>query len=374
MSAVAPIVLLLMLLSLSATASSTQVPDPLDGPGPDTELLPPPPPSRSGWLFVLPVVSYAPETGVAFGVSGAYQHRFSQRPGARPSTALPALLFTTKSQLLTGMLIDAWLDDDRWHATVSLGYRRFPTSFFGIGDDTAADREETFTDQSAVMTVELARRVAGPLSVGGILDAGQTSVRDLEPGGQLATGAIAGTEGGGLRGLGLSVAWDTRDAVQYPTRGWNQRAAVIRYLDALGGDYRYTWTEAQVSTYQPLGRGRVLAFNAHGSFQAGGEVPFYRLNPMGLRGYREDRHRDRHVVRGQVELRSPLRGRLGGVLFAGLGEMAATMDRLRLGEAQPMAGFGLRFDVGDQEQVNVTLDVGFGDGQSGVYLGFGEAF
>lgn len=374
MSAVGSIVILFMLLPLSATASSPQIPDPLDGPGPDTELPPPPPPSRSGWLFVLPVVSYAPETGVAFGVSGAYQHRFSQRPDARPSTALPALLFTTKSQLLTGMLIDAWLDDDRWHATVSLGYRRFPTSFFGIGDDTAEDREETYTDQSAVMTIELARRVAGPLSVGGILDAGQTSVRDLEPGGQLATGAIAGTEGGGLRGLGLSVAWDTRDAVQYPTRGWNQRAAVIRYLDALGGDYRYTWTEAQVSTYQPLGAGRVLALNMHGSFQAGGEVPFYRLNPMGLRGYREDRHRERHVVRGQVELRSPLRGRLGGVLFVGLGEMAPTIDRLRLDEAQPMAGFGLRYDVGDQEQVNITLDVGFGDGQSGFYLGFGEAF
>ena len=358
---------------LPSAAACTEAPhdpftdlDPLEAP-----ILPEP---RTGWLFVLPVAAYAPETGFSFGASAAYQRQFSRQPGARPSTFLPVVLLTVKNQLLVGLLTDAWLAADAWHLTANAGYRKFPTLFHGIGDDTSAAQEERYTDLSADLELELARRISGPLFVGGILDANHTRLRDLETGGLLASGTVPGAGGGSLWGLGLSLAWDSRDAVQYPTRGWNQRLSVTRYLDVLGGDYRYTWTEAMVSRYWPLGDDQVLAANLHGTFKAGGVVPFYRLSPMGLRGYSEERHRERHVVRGQVELRSGLWGRLGGVVFAGLGEMAAGTDRLRLDEVRPMLGAGLRFNVGGAQRVNLAVDVGFGEDQSGVYLRFGEAF
>lgn len=330
-------------------------------------------PAPGGWLFVLPVVTYAPETGLAFGASAGYQRQFSPGRSVRPSTLLPVVLLTARSQLIVGVLGDAWLAGDRWHLNVTLGYRRFPTLFYGVGDDTPAAQEESYTDLTGGVELELSRRLDGPLFGGLILHAQQTRLRDVEPGGLLAQGSVPGAAGGALWGLGLALAWDTRDAVQYPTRGWNQRLAVTRYLDLLGGDHVYTWTAAAISRYWPLGDRHVLAANVDASFKTG-DVPFYELNHMGLRGYFEERHRERHAVRGQVELRSAVYRRLGAVAFAGLGELAATLDRLRLDEVRPMLGAGLRLNVGGERRANLAIDVGFGEGDSGVYIRFGEAF
>jgi hypothetical protein len=39
-----------------------------------------------------------------------------------------------------------------------------------------------------------------------------------------------------------------------------------------------------------------------------------------------------------------------------------------------MLGLGLRLNVGGQQRVNVALDVGFGEGEQGMYVRFGEDF
>jgi outer membrane protein assembly factor BamA len=328
----------------------------------------------SGWLFVLPVVAYSPETKFAFGASAGRYYRFSDDPDARPTTTSPLLLLTTNNQLIAGLFTDAWWDHDRWHLAANLNYTRFPTEFYGIGDDTPESAEETFEPRTAVANIELQRRVKGALYLGGILDIKHTSVRDVEAGGLLDGGDITGADGGMLWGLGAAASWDSRDSVFWPAGGWYSRVAVVRYLDVLGGDHAYTWTDASVSRYWGLGRGWVLAGNVSGSLQTGGDVPFYQLSRLMLRGYFEERYRDRHVVRARAELRLPVRGRLGAAVFAGVGELASTVGGLRLDEARPSGGVGLRFNVGGDDKAHLRLDFGWGDGDSGVYIRFGEAF
>lgn len=326
------------------------------------------------WLFVLPFLAYSPETRLIFGASGAYERRYGDEGDARPSTLLPVVQFTAKRQLLLSLAADVWTGGDAWHLTTVLGYRRFPTVFYGVGDDTPAAREEPFTDLTGELGIELMRRLAGPVYVGGILSLGSTRVRDLEDGGLLATAPVNGARGGEQRGVGVKIAWDGRDAVQYPTRGGHHRVAVTRFVDMFGGDHVFTAVVTDLAQYVPLGGARVLAFNLHAALQSGGDVPFYLLNRLGLRGYFEERHRERNVVRGQVELRTGLWRRFGAAFFAGAGELAATRGSLRLDEARPMLGAGLRYDVGRDQRANLAVDVGFGDGDSGVYVRFAEAF
>jgi hypothetical protein len=360
--------------AVMAVDSAVEVQD--DGDCRDVDPDPGPNGERGGagrLLFVLPVVTYEPETGLAFGASGGYQRRLSPEPTARPSTILPVVLLTSKSQLIISLLGDIWMAADRWHLNAGLIYRKFPTRFYGVGDNTPEAQEEHYTDLSGAMSLELVRRLTGPLFGGLMIDARDTRLRGLRKGGLLAAGNVPGSNGGASWGFGLSLACDTRDAVHYPTRGWNQRLAVTRYLDVLGGDHVYTWTEAAVGRYWPLNDRLVLAASFDASFK-NGAVPFYELSRVGLRGYFEERHRERHAVRGQVELRSIVYRRLGTVIFAGLGEMASTLDRLRLDEARPMLGAGLRFNIGGEQRVNLALDVGIGEDDHGLYIRFGEAF
>ncbi len=329
---------------------------------------------RGGWLYVLPVIAYSPETKFVFGASAGRYHRFSDDPEARPTTFSPLALVTTNSQIILGMFTDAWWSEDRWHLANNLGYSKFPTQFYGVGDDTPSDAEEDYTPRTAYFELESTRNVIGALYLGGLLDARYTRMSDFEAGGALEDGTILGSDGGALWGFGATASWDSRDAVFFPTRGWYNRLAVARYLDVLGGDYVYTLTEASLARYVSLGGGRVLAASVSGEFIAGGAAPFYELNRLGLRGYFEERYLDNHVIRGQLEFRTPIWGPLGGAVFGGAGEMASTLDRLRLDETRPVVGFGLRYNVGGEETANIRLDYGWGDGDSGFYITFGEAF
>ena len=65
---------------------------------------------------------------------------------------------------------------------------------------------------------------------------------------------------------------------------------------------------------------------------------------------------------------------LGGVVFAGWGDVAPRPDLLTLDSGLWTVGAGLRVTVNEKEQVKLRLDYGLGNGDSGFYLSLGEAF
>jgi outer membrane protein assembly factor BamA len=366
-----------LLLIAAAGAALAQMPQPSEpariAPADSAAHLPPDAP-RSGWLYVLPVIAYSPETALVFGGSAGRYYRLSETPDSRPTTAAPLALVTTKSQIILSLFTDAWWSHDRWHLASNLGYSKFPTQFYGVGDATDEAAEEDYTPRTGYFELEVTRRLLGALYLGGLLDVRNTSLRDLAEDGALVGGGVFGTAGGTLWGLGATASWDSRDAVFYPTRGWYNRLAVSRYLDVLGGDYVYTLTDASLTHYFPLGGRRVLAANVSGAFITGGRAPFYQLNRLSLRGYFEERYLETHVLRARLAFRTPVWRRLGAVVFTEIGEMASSLDGLRLDEALPSVGFGLRFNVGGADMANIRLDYGWGDGDSRLYIRFGEAF
>lgn len=94
-----------------------------------------------------------------------------------------------------------------------------------------------------------------------------------------------------------------------------------------------------------------------------------------LRGYVRGRYRDRALAALQGEYRSPVRRRLGGVLFAGVGTVAPSLHRLGSGRLLPTHGVGVRLELDPQQRTSVRADYGRGiDGASGLYLGFNQAF
>ena len=93
-----------------------------------------------------------------------------------------------------------------------------------------------------------------------------------------------------------------------------------------------------------------------------------------LRGYYSARYRDTTLAAFQVEYRLPVWWRFGMVGFAGYGQVADSIGRLKIGEFKYSVGLGIRFRIDRKEGTNIRLDLGFGKGSSGNYLSGGEAF
>jgi outer membrane translocation and assembly module TamA len=81
------------------------------------------------------------------------------------------------------------------------------------------------------------------------------------------------------------------------------------------------------------------------------------------------------MIAGQAEYRMQLLRRVGAVVFAGAGSVAATFGDLFRSTLLPDAGLGLRFLAVPSQGVNISVDYAWGrDGSSGLYVYIGDAF
>jgi outer membrane protein assembly factor BamA len=177
--------------------------------------------------------------------------------------------------------------------------------------------------------------------------------------------------------LGLSSEYDTRDSEYGPRKGIYAGGQWLFADEAFGSDFNYQRAEAAVNGYIPLSEKTTLAWRGSVCW-SGDNAPFYDLCNFGsqndLRGYTQGQYRDHAMYAVQAELRRPLFWRLGGVIFAGIGEVAPGFDQLNWDNILPAAGVGLRFEASREYRVNASIDFAVGDGTSAVYFYIGEAF
>ncbi len=60
--------------------------------------------------------------------------------------------------------------------------------------------------------------------------------------------------------------------------------------------------------------------------------------------------------------------------FAGAGDVYNNVNEFQFKNLKPTYGFGARFMIDKDENLNLRFDVGFGKGVNGFYLGIAEAF
>lgn len=93
-----------------------------------------------------------------------------------------------------------------------------------------------------------------------------------------------------------------------------------------------------------------------------------------LRGYPVGRYYDDALYALQLEYRAPLWKRLGAVVFAGVGSVASSLDRLDSAKSLSSTGVGLRYLASPAQRLNVSIDFAVGRDESTLYVYIGEAF
>jgi hypothetical protein len=165
-----------------------------------------------------------------------------------------------------------------------------------------------------------------------------------------------------------------------PRKGGRYRAAIARYSDRSGNHDGFTRYDVDLQQYvSVLNERRVFVVRALGSFSdvaSDSQMPFYLMRTLGgshtLRGFRDFRFRDRHLLAVQAEYRFEILTALDGALFYDAGQVVPRLDNFQWREFERDWGFGLRF--GSNGGVFLRLDLAYGGEGPRTWLRFGHVF
>jgi hypothetical protein len=374
---------LLLILSLAAATPAVARPAAPDSAGTAPELTQPssrmfPPRISTLGVVYLPKARYSSETSL--GLGGRFMRLFRLDGDARTplSDIRFKAMYTFKGQKELEAVANLHSCGDCYALKLKVNYDDIPLRFWGLGPDSPSDAEEVYRPRSLLAYVELFRSLHPNLKVGVRYEYQQLRLKDTERGGLLAPGSeIPGTDGRHVMGAGVIAEWDTRDRRYSPTRGSYYQGFALWFDEELGSRYDFNTFHLDLRNYFPLAGEHVLATQVF-LYSAMGGAPFWRFAALGgrehTRGYRKARHLDHTLLAVQGEYRFPLWGRLGGVAFGGLGDVAKTVGRMQFEHMRLTVGGGLRFQPRDAGGVKIRLDAGLGRRSLRFYLKLDEAF
>ncbi len=181
--------------------------------------------------------------------------------------------------------------------------------------------------------------------------------------------AVLGSEAESMvSGAGAVVTWDARDTIFTPSEGTRAEASLLLYDPAIGSDYRYWKLHAYELGYFPVGASVVAALRVDAQL-SGGDVPFYALPYVQLRGVPALRYQGRSAVVAETELRWDFVTRWSAIGCAGAGAVDAPRR-----EVAWSVGGGFRYLLARAFGLRMGLDVARGPEQWALYVVFGNGW
>ncbi len=325
----------------------------------------------------LPALASAPETGLQYGATVLAVWEPARILATRPSSVTASVLRTAKQQTRLRIDADHWSKGNARRVAGSLQWQQFPLPYFGVGDRAPSSAEETFTPTGLEATVALQQRIARAwYATGGLRHLSQRIATDTS--GALRTGNVVGRTGGTLTEWSAGLQTDSRDNLFAPREGRWVQLSYGRSVRGLWSDYAYGTLRLDARRFDAIATEHVVATQLQ-VVAVDGQAPFDQLALVGnsdiLRGYARGRYRDGATAAIQSEYRSPIRHRVGAVVFGGVGAAAQRLGSLDADRLLPSYGAGLRVVLDQRLRTGIRADYGRGrGGASGLYIGFNQAF
>ncbi|HEY3295624.1 MAG TPA: BamA/TamA family outer membrane protein [bacterium] len=322
-------------------------------------------------IIPVPVIGYAPETQWLAGFVTGIIARIDT---ARPSTIVALATYSQNDQFRVYLNPDLYLGP--WHTVAELEMRRWPDSYWGIGNHTSQRDKETYTPREYSADVSVQKKLTKTFGVG--LHYALSSVRLLrvEPGRALDRAGLK-DRNEVVSGPGASIFYDSRDNTFSPGRGVYLFGKFGLSHKSLGASSNYRGLNLDLRAYRSLHGSHVLAVQGCATFE-GGSPPFTELPSIGneyrLRGYNYGRFRDMNVLTAQIEYRFPLIWQIRGGLFAGAGDVADKVSHFSRPNFKHSLGGGLRWVILPKDKVCLRLDKAWGQRSDAFYLSLNEAF
>lgn len=343
-------------------------------------------PDRAIDFSILPGPFYSPETSLGIGVSAVGLYQVDKKDTVSQLSSLIINGYASLNGAL-GLSIEnkTFLDQDKLRFYLDAEVADAPDVYYGKGyDNNHQDSNKVeFDSRNVALTPSLRKRVSERSLIGVGVDLSYAAADAIKPAEDLGDSQVdskvnSSDLADSSRSIGVDILfnYDSRDSVLSPSDGRLIELDSRWYRQELGSHSDFYVQSLLYCEYLTVGRGAdVLAWQLRGRFTQG-DVPWDQLSKLGggslLRGYNSGRYRDEQMLLAQIEYRLDLPGRHGMVFWGGAGTVAAEVNKFSVGEILPTVGMGYRFQV--KPRVNLRLDMGFGDGESGFYFNVNESF
>ena len=173
--------------------------------------------------------------------------------------------------------------------------------------------------------------------------------------------------------IGVRWAYDSRDNLFSATRGTEAAFDAMFSDPSLGSDNRFQTYRTHAFVYTQPADGFVAALRIDGR-SARGDVPFYQLPFIDMRGIPAARYQDENTGVLETELRYYLTPRWIAVGFIGAGRAWGRDESFASSPSRVSKGIGFRYVIARRLGLAAGIDVARGPEQTAWYLSVGSSW
>ncbi|MDR6239115.1 hypothetical protein [Aureibacter tunicatorum] len=327
---------------------------------------------NEGHFIITPAFSYAPETGLEYGISGLFTMKEQKQPKYL-SFVNPYVSYTIRNQFTSEIRVNYYTQ--KYFSQNVLSFIYYPLYYYGIGNNTKAGDYEFYTSKQVYMQGRVMYAVEDDVYLGVRYKIQNNHLVHFTDTTKFYEDHLFGLSGGWNIGVGPILFYDTRDNAQYPSKGVALEMSWVDYFAV----YHYSNFHFFLRNYFNVNNEKNVLAWALSFNMINGSAPFYEYNRLGgsnaLRGYRDTRFIDRIMWFYEAEFRRSLFWKVKGVFFAGFGNVHPQLHDLTLYRTKVALGVGLRYKIFKDQKLHVGLDYAVGlDNGNGFYIRLGEAF
>ena len=174
-------------------------------------------------------------------------------------------------------------------------------------------------------------------------------------------------------GLGLTYVFDSRDNIFFTRKGVEASVDAMFYSPRIGSDTTFQAYRAHAFAYIPAGDKAVVAVRADGR-TARGDVPFYQLPFIDMRGVAAARYQDENVGVLELEGRYYVTPRWVVLAFLGAGRDWGRGTSFSDRGSIVSKGVGFRYVIAQRLGLSAGIDVAKGPDESAFYIQMGNAW
>jgi hypothetical protein len=174
-------------------------------------------------------------------------------------------------------------------------------------------------------------------------------------------------------GLGVVFEYDTRDNIFGPSHGVHTDIAAMFFNgEGLGNRTReYQITNAKNRWYREMMSDLVMGWRIEANLSAG-DVPFYALSYINLRGIPINRYQGFHALQTELEGTYKISYRWSLVPFVGVGATADSLNEFSSSDSKFAGGLGFRYLIARKMRLTYGMDIARGPEDWAIYFQVGS--